>query len=480
MHSLLKRQLKKFFGTDARLPSELEGFVAAINESYESFDSDRAMLHRAMELSSEELTQSNSELRAVFEAIPDLILRLDRAGNIVPLKAPENTSADPEAPRYNKRRISSKLKDIPDPAIRVPFEGALQEMFQDRQAKTFEYSTCSELGDAFFEVRLLPLPAEVAIAIVQNITDRKLAVAERERLNQQLIQASRQAGMAEVATGVLHNVGNVLNSVNVTAALLRDRAGKSQIHNLVKATHLLSAHAADPIAFLTHDAKGQRLPAYLIKLGEHLAAEQSAMQQELDSLGRNVEHIKEIVTMQQSYARLSGATENLKPEELVEDALRMNEGALEQHGVKLVRQFQPASPVKVDKHKVLQILINLIRNAKHSMEDSGRADKTLIVEIIVLKSGRVGIRVRDNGLGIAPENLTRIFQHGFTTKKDGHGFGLHSSVNSAREMNGDLTVHSDGPGTGAVFTLELPVAAAVPPAVSKSFSPVPPAIDQKL
>ena len=458
MHSLLKRQLRKFFGSDTQLPEELNGFVAAINESYESFDSDQQILHRAMELSSEELTQSNSELRAVFDAFPDVILRLDRAGNIVPLKAPEHAVADADAPRFNKRRISSRLQDIPDPAIREPFQGALQEMFADQQPKTFEYATQSELGDAYFEVRLMPLPETCALAIIQDVTQRRQAIVEHEQLNQQLIKASRQAGMAEVATGVLHNVGNVLNSVNVTAALLRERAGKSQIQNLLKVTHLLSEHAHDTAAFLTTDPKGQRLPAYLIKLGEHLATEQTAWRLELDGLGQNIEHIKEIVTMQQSYARLSGVSENLSAEELVEDALRMNDGALKHNSVQVVRAYPKVPPVKVDRHKVLQILINLIGNAKHSMDDTRRSDKILTVEIVDTRIGRVAIKVRDNGLGIAPQNLTRIFQHGFTTKKDGHGFGLHSSANAAREMGGDLSVHSDGPGTGATFTLELPVA----------------------
>jgi C4-dicarboxylate-specific signal transduction histidine kinase len=108
---------------------------------------------------------------------------------------------------------------------------------------------------------------------------------------------------------------------------------------------------------------------------------------------------------------------------------------------------------------VLQILVNLIRNAKYAMDESGKSDKTLTVLIRANGKTSVKIQVRDNGTGVARENLVRIFQHGFTTKKDGHGFGLHSGANAAKEMGGKLTVHSDGPGTGATFTLDLPVAA---------------------
>lgn len=290
-----------------------------------------------------------------------------------------------------------------------------------------------------------------------EITERAVAQHQLEDAQDQLVKASRLAGMQEVASGVLHNVGNVLNSVNVSAALLRKSLHQSQVRNLVKATDLLRDHAADTAEFLTSDPRGQRLPGYLIKLGDHLAAEQQTWLTELDDLGKNIEHIKQIVTMQQTYARLSGVSENLKADELVNDALRMNEGALQAKGVAVVCQFEPVPMVSVDKHKVLQILINLIRNAKHAADEGRASDKQ--IQIAITGSAEwVQIKVQDNGVGIAPENLARIFQHGFTTKKDGHGFGLHSSVNAAREMGGRLTVQSEGPGTGATFTLDLPIA----------------------
>jgi signal transduction histidine kinase len=300
------------------------------------------------------------------------------------------------------------------------------------------------------------------VGVAMDITERKIAEKQVEDLNRQLVETSRQAGMSEIATGVLHNVGNVLNSVNVTASLLRDSLNKSQIHNLVKATNLLRDHAADSAAFLTTDPRGQRLPGFLIKLGDHIASEQLAWEKELVGLGTNIEHIKEIVAMQQSYARLTGVTEALSAEELVKDALQINESALNRHGVELVEDFQPAPLVVVDKHKVLQILINLFRNAKHALDNSGRRDKVLTLSIRAGDGGRVFIQVRDNGIGIAPENISRIFQHGFTTKKEGHGFGLHSGANAAKEMGGKLSAQSDGVGHGAVFTLELPVAPATP------------------
>ena len=167
--------------------------------------------------------------------------------------------------------------------------------------------------------------------------------------------------------------------------------------------------------------------------------------------------------MQQNYSRLSGGSEVLKVNELVEDSLRMNAAALKRRDVRIVSDFQEVPPICVEKHKVLQILVNLIRNANHAVDESGRPEKQLTL-CIADKDGRIRISVADNGIGIAAENLPRLFTHGCTTRKDGHGYGLHSSARAAADMGGSLTAHSDGPGCGARFTLELPVSPAAPAA----------------
>ena len=164
--------------------------------------------------------------------------------------------------------------------------------------------------------------------------------------------------------------------------------------------------------------------------------------------------------MQQNYAKISGVYQDLSPAELVEDALRLNMAALERHRIELVREFDSNTPaVCIDRHKVMQILINLLRNGKHAMEHMEEgAPRRMVIRIAAAGTDRTRITVTDNGIGIPPENMARIFNHGFTTKKDGHGFGLHSGANAAKEMGGSLTAHSDGPGKGATFTLELPTA----------------------
>jgi C4-dicarboxylate-specific signal transduction histidine kinase len=218
---------------------------------------------------------------------------------------------------------------------------------------------------------------------------------------------------------------------------------------------LLREHAHDLGEFITQDPRGKHVPAHLAQLSEHLLAEQATNVSELDSLRRNVEHIKTIVAMQQNYASFGGVKEMINVADLVEDSLRLNAGALSRHDVEVNREFAPVPLMNVEKHKVLQILVNLLRNAKHACQESERADKRLTVRV-ANGEGRVRISVIDNGVGIPPENLTRIFNHGFTTRKDGHGFGLHSGALAAKDMGGSLTVHSDGPGQGTAFTLELP------------------------
>jgi signal transduction histidine kinase len=293
----------------------------------------------------------------------------------------------------------------------------------------------------------------------REIAERKKAQAEVEDMHKQFLDVSRRSGMAEIASNILHNVGNVLNSVNISTGLIVDRVKKSKGSQLAKLAALLEEHAHELGDFFSRDPRGKTVPRYLTQLSELLLEEQATSIGELDSLRRNVEHIKEIVAMQQSYATVGGVKEMINVVDLVEDAIRINEGGLRRHGVDLVREFQNVQPINVEKHKILQIVVNLLSNAKHACDESTAAEKRMTV-CVTNGNERVTISVADNGIGIPPENMTRIFNHGFTTRKDGHGFGLHSGALAAREMGGSLTVQSEGHGQGAKFVLELPCLAS--------------------
>ncbi|MEY2411080.1 MAG: hypothetical protein QOF48_3750 [Verrucomicrobiota bacterium] len=294
------------------------------------------------------------------------------------------------------------------------------------------------------------------VVMAQDITERKRSEAALEKAHKELVQTSRRAGMAEVATEVLHNVGNVLNSVNVSATLLGERLRKSKTAGFVKIIGLLKEQAADLPGFFARDARAAPLPSYLEQFAQHLTSEQQLMIGEVENLRKNIEHIKEIVAMQQSCAKVSGITETINPADLIEDTLLMNAGELERHAIEVVKEFDEVPPIEVDKHKVLQILVNFVTNARDACDDSGRIDKRITLRLRRCED-RVLFSVIDNGVGIPAEHLNRIFHHGFTTKKDGHGFGLHSGSLAAKELGGAMSVHSDGPGCGASFTLELPL-----------------------
>jgi NO-binding membrane sensor protein with MHYT domain len=276
----------------------------------------------------------------------------------------------------------------------------------------------------------------------------------------ELLTGARQAGMAEIANNVLHNVGNVLNSVNVSAGLIGERMRDSKTQALAKAVQLINEHAQDLGNFFTCNEKGKVLPGYLNKLVATLAAERHAIAQELDSLIKNIDHIKNIVSTQQSYSGRTSVTEPVQIHALMEDALRMNTASIARRQITVLRDFAEVPVLLLDRHLVLQILVNLIGNARRAMDAvPGRSHQiTLRVGIAdPIDRPRLTIRVEDDGEGIAPENMARLFAHGFTTRKNGHGFGLHSCALAAKEMLGTITAHSDGLGMGAAFTLDLPV-----------------------
>jgi signal transduction histidine kinase len=292
--------------------------------------------------------------------------------------------------------------------------------------------------------------------LAAEVAERKRLQAAADRTHKELLTVARQAGMAEVATGILHNVGNVLNSVNISSTQVIDHLRNSRVDGLEKALALLRRNEAALGDFFRIDEKGRRLLPYLEQLAKQQAIHQADALEELESLRKNIEHIKEIVAVQQNAAKFAGLIERLEAAELMDDALRLNANSLEQHDIQVARDFDPRTPrLDADRHKVLQILVNLINNARQACDESGRADKRIVLGIRY-GGGTVVLSVSDNGVGIALENLNRVFNHGFTTRKDGHGFGLHNAALAAKEMGGSLQAVSPGPGQGATFTLELP------------------------
>ncbi|HZF31562.1 MAG TPA: AAA family ATPase [Gammaproteobacteria bacterium] len=288
----------------------------------------------------------------------------------------------------------------------------------------------------------------------------KARTQELESAQGRLVDLSRRAGMAEVASGVLHNVGNVMNSVNVGASVTRDAVKALPVEGVSRACDLLDQNASRLAEYLRADPTGKKLPPYLRKLGSVLTQEKQSILTQIDQLSDHLEHMKKIIAAQQSYAKVNGMNEVCTLEEIAETALQISEGALRNSGIKIVRDYESLPAVVVDRHQIMQILVNLVSNAKHALEESKDPDREIKVAIGKVEGG-VRIEVRDTGVGISSENLAKVFNHGFTTKKTGHGFGLHNCANAAQQMDGSLTAYSDGPGKGASFVLRMPVEYAV-------------------
>ncbi len=437
-----------------RLSDELE--LRVVERTAELAKANAALLAENTERkrAEETLRESEGRYRALFENAPDGIVIADTRSYYTDA----NKSICQMLGYTREELIGLHASDIVE-QTEIPHIDQALDLIKSGSDYYREWQFKRKDGSAFAaEVIAAQLPDGNILGMIRDITERKLSEAALEKAHKELVESSRQAGMAEVATGVLHNVGNVLNSVNIASSCMAERLQKSKTANLSRVVAFFLEHETDLGGYLSSDPKGRQIPGYLAQLAEHLAAEQALALKELAELQKNIEHIKDIITVQQGYARTPDAGEMLKIVDLVEDALGMDASSLERHVVQLFREYEPHLPeITLQKHKVLQILVNLIRNAKQACRDSGSTDRRLTVRARS-SSGRMFVSVVDNGNGVPAENLTRIFNHGFTTKKDGHGFGLHSAALAAKEMGGSLIVQSDGPGKGATFTLELPVA----------------------
>jgi PAS domain S-box-containing protein len=237
--------------------------------------------------------------------------------------------------------------------------------------------------------------------ISRDVTSIKEAEAKLEQVHQQLVDASRKAGQAEVASSVLHNVGNVLNSVNVSVGVIADRFRHGKSENLAKAIGLLREHEADLSDFISHDSRGAKLIPYLEGVAELYVQEEKRMIQEVLGLGENVNHIIKIVAMQQDYATASAVIEPVNLAEVAEGALKMQSAAYSHHSIRVVREFDPLPTIVADKHKIIQILVNLLQNSMSACSEQQSAEK--VVSVRLQKSGddRIRVEVCDNGAGIA-------------------------------------------------------------------------------
>ncbi len=405
-----------------------------------------------------ELSHERRLLRTLIDHLPDSIYAKDAAAR--------KTLANPADLKNLRCRTEAEAIGKTDFDLYPPEIAA--KFFADDQAvlaghavhNREEYYFDADNRKHWLLTSKLPLQDEAGmivgiVGIGRDITAQKEAELKLEATRRQLLEATRKAGMAEVATGVLHNIGNVLSSVNVSAQVIEEQLRKSKRSMVSKLAELFAQNGADLGRFLTEDERGRQAPVYLKQLGQHLETEHREIAKELDGLMRNLEHIKEIVAMQRHYATVSAVRETVGLPAVLDEALSIHSSTYEEHGVTVVREYGPLPAMSVDRHRLMQILVNLLSNAKDACEGM-TGGKRVVLRLKAGTKGGARIEVSDNGRGIARENLTRVFSQGFSSGKGGHGFGLHSGALAAKEMGGSLVAESDGPGRGATFILELP------------------------
>jgi len=290
--------------------------------------------------------------------------------------------------------------------------------------------------------------------MVMDVTERVDAEAREHTLQRQLRQSSHRAGMAEIATGVLHNVGNVLNSLGIANTTARHELKALRLDRLHQASSMIQDNRATLAAYLSDDARGRHLPEFLSAISAQLAVNAQAVETELRTIDQLLHHLRSIVSTQQSLAQLGGLREPIRLQELVESALIVQAPDLD--GIEVNRVFDELPPVATERHKLLQIVVNLINNARDAVRVGGTQPSRIIVRLH--REGQFAVlSVEDTGIGMSAEVISRLWQFGYTTKAEGHGFGLHYSANAAREIGATIEAHSEGLNQGSRFILRLPI-----------------------
>ena len=425
--------------------------LAESNKGLQKEIADRKKVERA-------LRDSENKYRTLLENIPQKVFLKDR--NSVYVSCNKNYAAG----------INIEPEEIAGMTDFDLFSEELAAKYKFDDSKVMESAQLKEIEEKYVQdgkeriVHTIKTPVRDehdnivgVLGIFWDITECKKTEKELKKTHEKLLVASRMAGMAEVATDVLHNVGNVLNSINVSTSLIQEKVLNSKSSSLLKVTEMLTEHANDMKTFITEDQQGKHIPVFIIEAAKLIADEQAYVIDKLKLLTDSVEHIKQIINTQQAYARAGGVEVLTDIKDVINNAIEINSAGLKRHGIKIKLELDELPDVHIDRHRVLQILVNLLSNGKYALSKCQNQEKLLTIRCYKHGKNRVRIEVIDNGVGIPRENLTKIFRHGFTTKQNGHGFGLHSSALAAKEIKGSLTAQSDGPGHGATFTLELPL-----------------------
>ncbi len=399
------------------------------------------------------LKYSEEKSRSLLENSPDFIININR---------------DLTVQYINKSMHGIAVEDIVGTSAFVFFLSDHNEelkkkvlnVFDTNQPIMFENTIKLPDGQSYwYENRVSPIirrgkSTTELMLIITDITKRKQAEIELESVQNELIDKAHKAGMADIATGTLHNVGNILNSVLTSTQMMNEIMAASKMPSFFKANEILKENIDDLENFIIKNPKGKILMEYYLAIEKQLSEENSLFKQHLDRLKNKVNAIVEVINAQQSYAGGASFVEKVCLKDIIEDAITMQADIISSNNISIDRHFIDIPPLIIQRTKFVHIMINLIGNAKDAML-SIPAEKRILRFLFEQTEDAVFLKVSDSGEGISSERIQKIFSHGFTTKDSGHGFGLHSCANYMTEMGGRMWAESEGTGKGSTFILQF-------------------------
>ncbi len=468
INQLLNRQLKKLNLERDSLPEKLEDWHALlqkVDNTYSEVQQERYILERSMEISSNEVMDLNSKLSQAQNMAAMGYWSYNKANNKFYWS---NDSVHLLGSDFTGKAISLEnfIENL-DNDVQDEVKKKFDEVLQGGEKKEFEAAINTSKFSGWFHFMLSPVKVNNSIdvgnitGVVIDITIRKNYALEVEKLNKQLISSARVAGRADIATSILHNIGNVLNSVNTSVSVVEEVINQDDVERLNMAIGMMEDNLDNIGKFILEDEKGKLLPSYLIMLIKEVSRKKDLIKAESSRIHRHLEHVKSIISSQQSLAKTSTVKTKVQIAPLIKVALDMTGINFNNHNIKIINNCDCEKEIYTDESKLTQIIVNLIANAKDAILIFYDKNHVLEGGEILLESKIIDdsliIQVKDNGIGINQSDLDNLFTFGFTTKVDGHGFGLHSSILAAKEINGTLEAKSEGINKGCMFILTIDI-----------------------
>ncbi len=293
------------------------------------------------------------------------------------------------------------------------------------------------------------LSIQISTALLGSILLEKLDNTYKTFTDQ-----AHKEGMANIATEILHNIGNILNSVNTSVQFMREVITTPVFDDLTMANHLLNMNITDIDNFISNDIKGKKLMEFYVNLGKSFDILQNHLSNHIHRLDYKVNSINDIIVAQQNFAVEKAIVEELDIISVLDDSLKLHLSSLDKYKIEIIKNYLYRPKILAQRSKLMHIFFSLISNAKESFLDILRESRYIRITVYNDSTGKY-ICIEDNGCGIRSDLLEKIFTYGYTTKKEALGFGLHRCTSYMKDMAGEIWAESDGPDKGATFVLRF-------------------------